>query len=75
MTSMITWTELSGSREAKQCMSDYAGKYKFEDFAESCRAYVREPGIFQQTSPEKHEFMRDIVFEGREYAHEGETNK
>ncbi len=61
------WTELSGSREAEQCVSNYARTDNFEDFAESYRAYVREPGALKQTSPEKYNFMRDTVFDGREY--------
>ncbi len=48
-------------------VSDYARTNEFEDFAESYRAYVREPQTMQLLSPVKYEFMRIEVFETYEY--------
>lgn len=62
------WGKLSAERTGQECVSGYAQKDKFEDFAESYRAYVRDPESLKQVSSEKYEFMRNKVFEGREYS-------
>jgi len=63
------WSELY--RQSKQArsgfVSDYAGTSQEEDFAESYRIYVREPNLLRLVNPAKYEFMRDQVFNGREY--------
>ncbi len=63
------WSELH--RQSKQArsgfVSDYAGTSQEEDFAESYRVYVREPNLLRLVNPAKYEFMRDQVFNGREY--------
>jgi hypothetical protein len=48
-------------------VSAYARTNEFEDFAESYRAYVREPETLLLYSPQKYEFMRINVFAGYEY--------
>lgn len=48
-------------------VSDYATTNQYEDFAESYRAYVRDPELLQILSPEKYAFLQDYVFAGREY--------
>jgi hypothetical protein len=54
-------------REGLGFVSEYALSNDFEDFAESYRAYVRDPELLKFVNPEKYEFMRQEVFEGREY--------
>lgn len=49
-------------------VSTYAQKDKFEDFSETYNSYIRNPELLQFMSPEKYEFMRDYVFDGREYS-------
>lgn len=61
------WTMLSGDRPADKCVSDYARLNHQEDFAESYMAYVRNPESLLNVDPEKYNFMRDSVFDGREY--------
>jgi hypothetical protein len=48
-------------------VSDYARTNKFEDFAESYRAYIRTPDALITVNPAKYEFFRANVFNGREY--------
>jgi hypothetical protein len=48
-------------------VSDYARFNDFEDFAETYRAYIRDPEFLRGVNPEKYEFMRLEVFEGQEY--------
>lgn len=48
-------------------VSDYARVDRFEDFAESYRAYVRDPERLRALSPDKYEFMRREIFANREY--------
>jgi hypothetical protein len=45
----------------------YARTNGREDFAESYAAYVRDPQLLQDVSPQKHSFMRQQLFGGREY--------
>jgi hypothetical protein len=54
-------------REGLGFVSEYALTDEFEDFAESYRVYVRDPELLKLVNPEKYEFMRQVVFEGREY--------
>ncbi len=48
-------------------VSDYARANWQEDFAESYLAYIRYPEILQLYSPQKYEFMRREVFQGKEF--------
>lgn len=48
-------------------VSDYARTSKYEDFAESYRTYVRDPELLQFVSMDKYNFMKEEVFNGKEY--------
>lgn len=48
-------------------VSEYAKTSRFEDFAESYRAYVRDPELLKFMNATKYEFMKYQVFEGKEY--------
>jgi hypothetical protein len=67
------WTELYEeskgmyAREGRGFVSAYAQFNDFEDFAETYRAYIREPELLQYYNPNKYEFMRAVVFGGQEY--------
>ena len=54
-------------QDGKGFVTNYARTTKYEDFAESYRFYVRDPKSLLYFSPAKYEFMRDNVFNGREY--------
>ncbi len=49
------------------CVSDYAATDAEEDFAETYSAYIRDPELLKFHNMEKYNFMRDVVFDGREY--------
>lgn len=56
-------------------VSEYAGsRNPEEDFAESARVYRYEPERLKVVSPEKYEFMKAIVFEGKEYLSDSECD-
>ena len=59
------WAELH--QQDVGFVSDYARTNEFEDFAESYRAYVRQPQTLQLYSPIKYEFLRVNAFDGYEY--------
>lgn len=67
------WTELYQqskdlyAREGLGFVSDYAQFNDFEDFAETYRAYILAPETLIYFNPDKYVFMRDVVFNGREY--------
>lgn len=69
----VTWAKLFADSQITYTanglgfVSDYARTNKFEDFAESYRAYVRNPGALQQANLEKYQFMQQYVFNNREY--------
>jgi hypothetical protein len=48
-------------------VSDYARTNEYEDFAETYRVYVYEPEVLRFYNPDKYEYMRQVVFDGREY--------
>lgn len=62
------WAEISGDRPQEHCVSARAGNSAPEDFAESYRAYMRAPETLKRASTEKYRFMREQVFDSREYA-------
>ena len=66
-TQWAEWTQLSGNRSAEKCVSEYARQDANEDFAETYMVYVRRPDALREVNPEKYSFMRDRVFDGREY--------
>lgn len=61
------WGQISGSRAAGECVSEYARTSEGEDFAESYMTYVLDPKGLESVSAERYRFMRDCVFGGREY--------
>jgi len=46
------------------CVTAYAGKNPWEDFAETYAYYALRPRALESMLPEKHAFMRDCVFSG-----------
>lgn len=48
-------------------VSEYAKTNPYEDFAESYRTYIEDPELLKFMNPAKYEFMKNIVFFGREY--------
>ena len=46
------------------CVTAYAGKNPWEDFAETYAYYALQPRVLERMLPEKHAFMRDWVFSG-----------
>ncbi len=61
------WGELSANSAPDEYVSEYAKTDMQEDFAESYAAYIHDPELLQEVSPDKCEFMRDHIFHGREY--------
>lgn len=61
------WKEISAKRSREQCVSDYAQFNESEDFAETYRAFVRDPQLLKSMSSEKYDFMKEKVFKGKEY--------
>ncbi len=61
------WEEIHLVSGENEFVSDYARTNVYEDFAETYNTYVRDPELLQFVSPQKYEFMRDVVFSGREY--------
>lgn len=69
----VRWAELhrqshdTFAREGLGFVSDYARTNKFEDFAETYKAYILAPEFLKLLSPDKYEFMRQEIFKGQEY--------
>ena len=61
------WEKLSGDRPQNKCVSEYARTNSHEDFAESYKAYIRDPESLKKADPEKYNYMQNKVFSGREY--------
>lgn len=61
------WDQISLHSRSGEYVSDYAMTNVREDFAESYAHYVRSPEVLTDASPAKFNFMRDIVFKGRQY--------
>lgn len=61
------WAELSAGSAPDEYVSEYAKTSLQEDFAESYAAYIHDPELLQEISPNKYKFMRDHIFHGREY--------
>ena len=49
-------------------VSEYAKTNPSEDFAESYRYYINDPELLKIMCPGKYEFMKNLVFNGREYS-------
>lgn len=54
----------------KKFTRDYAASSPVEDFAEAGANYVLSPVTFKELDPEKYEYMKNNVFEGKEYINE-----
>lgn len=69
----VRWTELNQASlgqfnvEGLGFVSDYARTNEYEDFAETYRVYVYQPEVLLFYNPDKYEYMRQVVFAGREY--------
>lgn len=61
------WGELSVNSAPDDYVSEYAKTDLHEDFAESYATYIHDPELLQEVSPDKYDFMRDHIFQGREY--------
>lgn len=62
--------------EITNFVSEYAGsRNPEEDFAESARVYRYEPNRLKAVSSEKYEFLKAIVFEGREFLSDSECDE
>jgi len=64
---IASWDQLSANSKPEEYVSNYARTNVREDFAESYAAYVRDPQLLQEVSPQKYSFMQQQVFGGREY--------
>lgn len=63
------WEEIfqeSGEGRA-DFVTDSSKNSPMDDFAESYRTYIGDPELLKLTSPGKYEFMKNLVFFGREY--------
>ncbi|MBN1921594.1 MAG: hypothetical protein JW892_10135 [Anaerolineae bacterium] len=61
------WKEISQASADDEYVSDYAKTKVQEDFAETYAFYMLDPEALNEISPEKYEFMREHVFDGKEY--------
>lgn len=67
------WTK-TGDNWKKTKNNIYSSKYgitnPWEDFAEAMSAYRFNPNLLKKASPEKYDFLKEIVFQGIEYTDE-----
>jgi hypothetical protein len=61
------WKEISQNSADDEYVSNYAKTKVEEDFAETYAVYMLDPEALNEISPEKYEFMREHVFDGKEY--------
>lgn len=61
------WRQLSGSRDINECVDSYATTSEREDFASTYPAYMHAPEYLRARNLAKYNYMRDHIFEGREY--------
>lgn len=62
------WNALSSGSQPGEYVTEYAQSSVREDFAESYSHYARDPEALKDASMAKYNFMRDLVFHGRQYA-------
>ncbi|MNL61652.1 hypothetical protein D3C87_1856070 [compost metagenome] len=62
-------TSLVSARGANRqdFVSDYAMSSPREDFAESFTAYIYEPQLLLRQNPAKYQFLKEIIFKGRDF--------
>ena len=53
-------------------VSNYAQSNSIEDFAESTMAYLFEPQKLQQNDPAKYQFLKRILFKGKDFHQRGQ---
>lgn len=63
----LKWQEISGKRDSIDCVTPYATKDLYEDFAESYSYYINHANELKNISEPKYNYMRDEVFDGRIY--------
>jgi hypothetical protein len=61
------WDEINFRGGPEGCISEYAKTSKREDFCETYAFYITAPHRLRAVSPEKYQFMLELVFKGREY--------
>lgn len=73
---MEQWSEIynqgmdeynNSGHEIDPFVTDYAQTSPSEDFAESYAMYINDPPLLQAVSPDKYDFMKDNVFNGKEF--------
>ncbi len=62
-----TWEQVSTAGAPDEFVSDYARTDVYEDFSESYAAYQHDSDLLREVSSVKYDFMRDWVYDGREY--------
>jgi hypothetical protein len=62
-----TWEQISTASGNDEYVSEYARTDIHEDFAESYAVYQQDPELLHEVSAAKYDFMRDQVYNGREY--------
>lgn len=58
---------ISSFGEDNRFVTDYATTSPEEDFAETYSFYINDPEMVQAICPEKYDFMKDHVFNGKEF--------
>jgi hypothetical protein len=61
------WNQLYQESGSDEFVTPYAKTDPQEDFAESYAFYINDPPLMQATSTEKYDFLKDNVFEGKEF--------
>lgn len=51
----------------KKFITEYASSQPAEDFAETCAYYIFEPKKLKSVDPDKYNFVKNIVFKGKEF--------
>jgi hypothetical protein len=64
----LKYRRRDGENKEKQCfLSSSARLNSFEDFAASVTVYMTEPDRFKQQCPDKYDYLKVSVFEGKEF--------
>ena len=61
------WNDLYEQSDLDEFVTPYASESAQEDFAETYSFYINDPPLVQATSPDKYDFMKDNVFDGKEF--------
>ncbi len=71
------WIDKDGKQTTSKkdkCTSEYGQTNPAEDFAESVAAYRYNPNLFKRISPEKYNYIKEVVFQGLEYTSSDKCN-